>query len=75
MARPILSRLAQRRARSILPMGSEAAFDRARLRAARALVRGWLRTRARAPEQGDALEALTRTYLARTFAGSAVAYD
>jgi hypothetical protein len=47
----------------------------ARLRAARALVRAWLRTRARAPEQGDALEALTRTYLARTFAGSAVAYD
>ena len=38
MARPILSRLAQRRAPSILPMGSEAAFDRARLRAARALV-------------------------------------
>lgn len=35
MARPILSRLAQRRAPSILPMGSEAAFDRARLRAAR----------------------------------------
>ena len=32
MARPILSRLAQRRAPSILPMGSEAAFDRARLR-------------------------------------------
>ena len=29
MARPILSRLAQRRAPSILPMGSEAAFDRA----------------------------------------------
>ena len=35
MARPILSRLAQRRAPSILPMGSEAAFDRARLRPAR----------------------------------------
>lgn len=35
MARPILSRLAQRRAPSIQPMGSEAAFDRARLRAAR----------------------------------------
>ncbi|MEL7706463.1 hypothetical protein AAG593_09910 [Citromicrobium bathyomarinum] len=35
MARPLLSRLAQRRAPSILPMGGEAAFDRARLRAAR----------------------------------------
>ena len=39
MARPILSRLAQRRAPSILPMGSEAAFDRARLRAA--IPAGW----------------------------------
>jgi hypothetical protein len=34
-----------------------------------------MRTRARNPEQGDALEAVTRTYLARTFVGTAVAYD
>jgi hypothetical protein len=46
-----------------------------RLRRTRAVVRSWLRTGARSPERGDALEAVTRTYLARTFAGTAVAYD
>ena len=46
-----------------------------RLRRTRTVVRNWLRTGARAPEQGDVLEAVTRAYLARTFAGSAVAYD
>jgi hypothetical protein len=46
-----------------------------RLRRTRAVVRRWMRTRARNPEQGDALEAVTRTYLARTFVGTAVAYD
>jgi hypothetical protein len=46
-----------------------------RLRRTRAVVRRWMRTGARSPEQGDALEAVTRTYLARTFVGTAVAYD
>ena len=46
-----------------------------RLRKARTVVRKWLRSGALSPQQGDALEAVTRTYLARTFAGTAVAYD
>ena len=47
----------------------------ARLRKARTVVRNWLRNGALSPVQGDALETVTRTYLARTFAGTAVAYD